>query len=228
MQGPHAMADLSHWDFAEHFDGYDAAALILGLEPRESEGEQWRVRVVTDRMEMHYQAALERIFRETLSNPEDKGIAEGSSNSVELLSVKLRHLHHRCWLHGEETPLSDWLASRHQPKFENQKFDRSAVVCWLNAIGMKSLYQFDRKAAALQPTISSRWPWGGHHTELLGHLEAAALKFWVNYDPTDATTAPTNAAVAEWLQSDRKVSRTMADAIASMLRVDGLPTGPRK
>jgi hypothetical protein len=73
------------------------------------------------------------------------------------------------------------------------------------------------------------WPWGHHHTELLGHLDAAARRYWgVNYDPADITTASTNATVSEWLQSERKVSRTMADSIASILRPDGLPTGPRK
>ena len=48
------MTDLSHWDFAESFSGYDGAALILGLEPRESENDQWRVNVVMDRMAKHY------------------------------------------------------------------------------------------------------------------------------------------------------------------------------
>ena len=76
--------------------------------------------------------------------------------------------------------------------------------------------------------MSSRWPWGTHHTEYLGHLEAAARKWWVLYDPGDATTAPTNDIVSDWLQSERKLSREKARAIASMLRPDGLPTGPRK
>lgn len=88
----------------------------------------------------------------------------------------------------------------------------------------------NRQATNLDPKPSdgSRWPWGNHHTELLGHLEAAATRFWVNHDPTDNTTAPTNQIVSDWLQSERKLSRMMADAIASMLRADGLPTGPRK
>ena len=73
-----------------------------------------------------------------------------------------------------------------------------------------------------------RWPWGGHHTEYLGHLEAAARKWWALYDPSDSTTAPTNEMVSDWLQSDRNLSRERARAIASMLRPDGLPTGPRK
>lgn len=75
---------------------------------------------------------------------------------------------------------------------------------------------------------ASRWPWGAHHTEYLGHLEAAARKWWNLYDPSDPTTAPTNEMVADWLQSDRNLSREKARAIASMLRPDGLPTGPRR
>ena len=77
-------------------------------------------------------------------------------------------------------------------------------------------------------TSKSRWPWGSHHTETLGHLEAAARKWWVLYDPRDFTTAPTNEMVSEWLQTERGISREKARAIASMLRPDGLPTGPRR
>ena len=73
-----------------------------------------------------------------------------------------------------------------------------------------------------------RWPWGNHHTEALGHFEAAAKKLWTLYDPSDFSTAPTNDMVAEWLQSERGVSRERARAITSMLRPDGLPTGPRR
>ncbi len=77
-------------------------------------------------------------------------------------------------------------------------------------------------------SADKRWPWGNHHTDILGHVEAAAKRFWVNYDPTDATTAPTNKDVSEWLITERKVSQKMAESIASILRPDGLATGPRK
>jgi len=72
----------------------------------------------------------------------------------------------------------------------------------------------------------SHWPWGQHHTALLGHLDAAARQFWSNYDPSDITTAETNTRVAAWLVG-RDVSQRMADSMASILRADGLPTGPR-
>ena len=82
---------------------------------------------------------------------------------------------------------------------------------------------FDKKVLG-----DARWPWGKHHTETLGHLEAAAKKWWVLYDPSDFTTAPTNEMVSDWLQTERGISKEKARAIASMLRPDRLPTGPRK
>ncbi len=74
---------------------------------------------------------------------------------------------------------------------------------------------------------ASRWPWGRHHTEALGHLEAAACRFWKLYDPVDPSTAPTNNMVSDWLHEERRVSKDKAKAIASILRADGLATGPR-
>lgn len=76
--------------------------------------------------------------------------------------------------------------------------------------------------------FQSIWPWGLHHTTALGHLEAAAKRFWVNYDPSDKTTAETNQTVSQWLQKEHQVSENLANAIATMLRPDDLPPGPRK
>ena len=116
-------------------------------------------------------------------------------------------------------------------KFELAEFPRSEIKRWLDAIGMKSVYQFDREQANVTLPIQTpvgKWPWGTYHTELLGHLEAAALEFWVNYDPLNAkSTAPKNETVIAWLEA-RKVSNQMAKTIATMLRPSDLPTGPRK
>lgn len=72
-----------------------------------------------------------------------------------------------------------------------------------------------------------KWPWGDHETELLQHLEAAAVRFWKNYDPDDKSTAPTNEAVRDWLE-ERGVSGHIAKAIATILRPPDVPPGPRK
>ena len=71
-----------------------------------------------------------------------------------------------------------------------------------------------------------RWPWGEHETELLKLLADAAKRFWVNFDPANNETAPKNEDVSNWLK-ERNVSGRNADAIATILRADGLPTGPR-
>lgn len=88
-----------------------------------------------------------------------------------------------------------------------------------------------REASSSDSAMSGegkKWPWGNHHTELLGHLEAAAMHFWTLYEPDEPDTAPTNEMVANWLREHRHVSREKAQAIASILRADGLKTGPRR
>lgn len=72
-----------------------------------------------------------------------------------------------------------------------------------------------------------RWPWGNYETDLLRNLAAAAERFWRLYDPTDNTTAPTNQQVTDWLKQQGVAVRT-AEIMATILRADGLPTGPRK
>jgi hypothetical protein len=81
----------------------------------------------------------------------------------------------------------------------------------------------------VEPDTSNenKWPWGTHHTDALGHLEAAAKSFWTTYDSDKIGTAPTNKEVSDWLQKERGVTERMADSIASILRADGIRTGPR-
>lgn len=70
-------------------------------------------------------------------------------------------------------------------------------------------------------------PWAGHRTVRLQRLAAAAAKFWKLYDPADPSTAPTNKAVEDWLIEQGESPR-IAQAMATILRADGLPPGPRK
>lgn len=71
------------------------------------------------------------------------------------------------------------------------------------------------------------WPWGRHSTSLLRKLAEAADRFWKNYDPDDPSTAPTNEQVTSWL-IEQGVAKRNAELMATLLRADGLPTGPRK
>lgn len=82
---------------------------------------------------------------------------------------------------------------------------------------------------AVSSDARGKWPWGDHDTEFLRMLEAAGKRFWSNYDPGDPTTAETNEKVAAWLLKEKYTeSNSRAQAIASMLRADGLKSGPRK
>lgn len=115
------------------------------------------------------------------------------------------------------------------------RFDRAEIQRWINenGRGFQSKYQFVLGEASSLPKVEApnangRWPWGSHETELLRQLEAAALRFWgETYDPDDDETAPTNEQVAEWLLPRVGNSRRIADAIATLLRKDGLRSGRR-
>jgi len=74
--------------------------------------------------------------------------------------------------------------------------------------------------------VTKQWPWGPYETELLRQLAAAARRYWVNFDPSDPTTAPTNEEVANFL-TGRGVASRVAETMAQMLRADGLRPGPR-
>ena len=74
---------------------------------------------------------------------------------------------------------------------------------------------------------STKWPWGSRETKLLGHLAEAARELWSLYDPTEATTAPTNLQVRNFLEK-RNVPKRIAEVMAQILRADELPKGNRK
>ncbi|GAB3362733.1 MULTISPECIES: hypothetical protein [Giesbergeria] len=125
----------------------------------------------------------------------------------------------------------------------NFVFERAEIFNFLNRHGLNLGYVAVETSESTTPTAATQaptvpalndstepesyWPWGNHHTEALGHLEAAAREFWSAYDHTKPRTAPKNEVVSNWLQA-RGVSKTNSDVMASILRLDGLPTGPRK
>lgn len=232
------MTNLSHWDFAEQFQAKEAAELILGIIPERNDGFgtlepervmfRQKITPVLRRMKRAYEGACNTL---DAAVSWDKDIYEG----LKLFPADPVELHSEVMVKLRQTPkyFPGVVLTELLDEFEVAYFDRDEIQRWLDAIGMKSVYRFNHKQIAEPKKVieapAGYWPWGNHHTELLGHLEAAARRYWgANYDPSDASTAPINVTVSEWLQTERKVSRTMADSIASILRADGLPTGPRK
>lgn len=92
---------------------------------------------------------------------------------------------------------------------------------------LEKLLSVAKNSTQFEKITLGGWPWGSHETDLLRKLAGAANKWWIRYDPADATTAPTNDQVTNWLKNEG-VSNRVAEVMASILRIDGLPSGPRK
>lgn len=136
------------------------------------------------------------------------------------------------WIHS-----SDWSFDLHCPPWDFMR-DYTRVPEMVEytewwVVPKQEIERFEQKYGLAEEittastTAAAAWPWGSHETELLRKMSAAASRFWRNYDPTDYTTAPKNADVAEWLQSQGVAERVSA-IMAQILRADGLPPGPRK
>ena len=224
------MADLSHWDFAEFFTADEAANLILGFDglDRMAASREKSVPIII-RMSQDYHAAHSSL-RTLIYRKSSTALAEKHKG---LVSNELQNQFDFEFVfsdeEGDTKGFNNWLGGEYG-RFKKQTFSRVELARWLKAIGLQSVYQFDIGGAGdteLEPTQpQSRWPWGDYHTENLGHIESAIKKFWVNFDPSDNTTAPTNETVIAWLK-ERGLSENLAKSIASIIRADGLPTGKR-
>ena len=181
------------------------------------------------------------------------GLAALPWDKEKWLQTDLWDLEEAAWLLIGVDPECGWLLSQDSPEHFAQidaterllracrvgaigRFEQSSqlwsvdVIRWANRGNAWPKFPFrldELEALDAQPESGNgNWPWGSHETELLRHLAAAANRCWVNYDPSDPSTAPTNAQVAEFLKG-RGVSTSMADKMATILRADGLPPGPR-
>lgn len=120
-----------------------------------------------------------------------------------------------------------------RPEAVESLVDVTDFVEWAGLMGLSVPAQFPGQSRPDEATQAPglKWPWGKHETRLLCAMEEAG-KLWRtvdeggNYDPADPTSAPTNAQVVAFL-SRRGVSEKVAKAIASILRADDLPMGPR-
>ena len=232
--------DYARWDLLDTFTSRQAALLISDRDPDQNPGgmslpdsinslsKQFEGEVVPTRAErvswrqaqpLHPDLAL-RLgkINESLAEyhsqhgPEYEGADEVSGLQFLLQRPAPRSPHRRS--HGpnlaEEVEL---------------KYTRQTIRAWCERRGIRPPAFFPEERTSA--TGRSGWPWGGYSTELLEELAAAARRFWVNYDPADPTTAPTNADVKNWLV-DRGVGERNAEVMATILRADGLRPGPRK
>jgi len=112
---------------------------------------------------------------------------------------------------------------------ENSEADLAYFAKWAGSKGWVLPLSFPQLDIET-PIHISGWPWGRYDTYLLRLLAQAAEKFWKNYDPNDPTTAPTNDEVSRWIakQLPPRLGEKTASVMATILRADELPSGPRK
>jgi len=111
------------------------------------------------------------------------------------------------------------------PELQPYAFAKDLVIVREELDRFEREYRIGAHAGELPaPDSLTKWPWGEHETKLLRTLADAAKRFWVNYEPGEPDTAPTNADVADFLKK-RGVSERLAAAMATILRADNLPAG---
>lgn len=237
------MTQFHHWDFWNEFTAEEVAALIMGIDPSElNESNRKKIKPIINRMHECYQNAIDFYIEHASSRQEFIETKVGSKNlkstihtedeinfqKNELINNMLESIVMKSALHFG-VDVENWPKHKEIVDFNRQKFTRLEIVNWIRNNCYESEYEFEKeqKQTVLSSPQNRHWPWGEYSTELLGHLEAAAKKFWSDYK-NDHSKAPFNKQVEGWLMVERKLSESKAKAIASILRADGIPTGPRK
>ena len=242
--------DLSHWLSVDRLALAEVTLLIVGADPSNQESLDAAVHARARTVEKSILQALDHasdVAEEYLADetaekdPQLPDMFEGYSGEDLLITLELRNRVSRALQSPQLSRLPKPPNNLCSASVNGHDFQR-----WMKPKGLYSAFQFrDDQMLDLcpnRPTVNEGlsaqvtgrsssnagpWPWGRHETKHLRELAAAAERWWINFDPNDNTTAPTNDQVSEWLQARGVVGKTLADKMATILRADGLPTGPR-
>ncbi|BAK75881.1 hypothetical protein NH8B_1049 [Pseudogulbenkiania sp. NH8B] len=237
------MTDFQHWNFVNNFTAEQAAALILGFDPANlNDTDRSKIAPVISCMQGCYREAF-NYYIENYSRPIEI-ISEENEGKTTVLTLepapacefsqatapkeKLYSVSMQLALDANVN-IESWISRKEITDFESQQFTRWELDRWLREMDLDSKYPFRNKLAKTTDKVEKigHWPWGDHTTGYLEHLEAAALEFWAGYNG-DPKTAAKNETVITWLKKERGLSQSKAEAIATILRAEGIPAGPRK
>lgn len=208
------MGKKSDWDSAIKFTALDAAMLIMGAaHSGRMEADRAKVRPILQLME--------EAFNQEIASLQHGYLSDDSSERC-LASIFTADL-------TAEALSSNWVKATDLTAFNNQTFSRNELRRWLAAMELPSKYAFDPPKQITKPQGNEgKWPWGSYTTESLEQLAAAVQRFWVNYDPEQPDTAATSEKICEWFRSNYGLADSRAEVMASIIRADGLKTGPKK
>lgn len=142
------MQDFSAWHFARHFSSFQAASLILGVEPNNSSEEQReRIQIVVQRLKHSYtviKAVIKAaIFKSQNEEEALKAELKNYAQSVGLLSDDLDIFCFEYYSFDRKTPLAQWFEDEEQSDFKVQRFTRREIARWLKVNGLESAYPFN-------------------------------------------------------------------------------------
>lgn len=222
---PSAAADLKHWSACAYWAIDEGVALLLGKDPRQVRWDAVKSSIQISTVAKRFSEIRDLATRAHVAKIIGANTAPGvflrwAERSGIEIPAELREA---VASHG--VVIADW-----QDAYAKERAKADEIDCQLSAMktALAALAaERDALLLKLEGRPAGTWPWGDRETELLKHLAAAAGRFWKNYDPADATTAPRSSEVEEWLQN-RSVSKRVAEVMAQILREDGLPVGKRR
>lgn len=165
------MSNLSHWDFAETLNGFDAASLILGLDPITDDCSA--ILPIVCRMRESYISTLNAIrddciLRETYLSSNGELLIFTKERSIirQMVNSNLEHLKNPTHLYSyrmngafnelenvvlykdalwemAEERFNRWCFDDEATKFEYQLFEKYEIHVWINEIGLTSIYNFN-------------------------------------------------------------------------------------
>lgn len=148
------MTDFSHWDFAEHFRGIEAAHLIMGFLPERKnsiegliQGGDYAEKLtpILRRMDHAFRGA-----RSTLNSAATWG--KDPKEALEKFPMIETQLHSLSMIQARDSDTEYGLSQfkNLSRNFDEVYFGRSEIHRWLKAIGFDSVYQFIKENAKYQ------------------------------------------------------------------------------
>lgn len=134
------MTDLSHWDYATEFTAEQVAALMVGVDPADSDVAKRKMVPVLSRLDKAYRAALEKCEDRYLPwvEPAERPAYAGDELKGRLISELERSARNS----NDASEVLDRIDAARDLLLDD-RFPRANVISWLMATGLKSRYRFD-------------------------------------------------------------------------------------
>jgi hypothetical protein len=206
-----------YWLGLPRWSTYDAAYLVVGIDPDESQSPDRQMEQDEFRQNLDLEALLLHFYR--------CGLLSSTWVRYEESDPEARYASHYRKYSIEEHPPLDWINACEllgwEMPFSGSDSDRALYKNAVNQLAGRG------KTATIRPLASNEigYPKSRDHMSTwLVTLIQATDKFWKNADKNDRTTHPSNVEVEAWLVK-HGFSQGLAKKGATIIRLDGIPKG---